>query len=191
MAVDLQPDIVLMDPVMPGCDGIMATRRIASQAPDVRVVILSVTSDEEAALLALKSGAVGYVSKAIELDALVRVVRGVYRGEAALSRTMTQRLISEFRSLSMGGQHTATRRSRQASSVLSRREQEILELLAAGLTTEAIARTLSLAIETVRTHIKAILRKLRVHSRREAIAVAHRRGMLSPADAAIGDGPAS
>lgn len=178
MALELAPDIVVMDLLMPGCDGIAATRRITSEAPDVKVVILSVSTDPDAVLLALKSGAVGFLDKGIEMDALLRTVRGVYRGEAALNRLTTRTLIQEFRAVSVRAEERRGRGTQSAGSALSSREQEILELLGAEFSTEAISAELGLAVETVRTHIKAILRKLRVHSRAEALAVARRRGIL-------------
>jgi DNA-binding NarL/FixJ family response regulator len=186
MVLDLAPDIVVMDLLMPGCDGITATRRIASQAPEIRVVILSVSTDPEAVLLALKSGAIGFLDKGIEMDALLRTVRGVYRGEAALDRLTTLTLIREFRAVSVRAEGRRARGTQSAGSTLSSREQEILELLADHFTTDAISEELGLAVETVRTHIKAILRKLRVHSRAEAIAVARRRGILIPSFRDVG-----
>jgi DNA-binding NarL/FixJ family response regulator len=186
MTLDLAPDIVVMDLLMPGCDGITATRRIASQAPDIRVVILSVSTDPEAVLLALKSGAVGFLDKGIEMDALLRTVRGVSRGEAALDRLTTLTLIREFRAVSVRAEGRRARGTQSAGSTLSSREQEILELLADHFTTDGISEELGLAVETVRTHIKAILRKLRVHSRSEAIAVARSRGILVPSFRDVG-----
>lgn len=174
MALDLLPDVVVMDLLMPGCDGITATRRIAMQAPEVQVVLLSVSSDDQVVFLGLRSGAVGFLDKRIELDALARVVRGVYRGEAGLDRSTTRALIAEFQAMS------ARSESKAADSQLSSRERQVLSLLAEGYSTEGVAEELQLAVETVRTHVKAILRKLRVHSRQEAIVVARSRGIIVP-----------
>lgn len=174
MAVDLRPDVVVMDLLMPGCDGITATRRIAMQAPEVQVVLLSVSSDDQVVLLGLRSGAVGFLDKRIELEALARVVRGVSHGEAGLGRVTTRALISEFQAMA------ARSESKSADSRLSTREKEVLSLLAEGYSTEAVSEELNLAVETVRTHVKAILRKLRVHSRQEAIVVARSRGIIVP-----------
>jgi DNA-binding NarL/FixJ family response regulator len=174
MALELRPDVVVMDLLMPGCDGITATRRIAMQAPEVQVVLLSVSSDEQVVLLGLRSGAVGFLDKRIEIEALARVVRGVHHGEAGLDRATTRALIAEFQAMS------ARSESKAADSHLSSREREVLTLLAEGLSTEEVAEELSLAVETVRTHVKAILRKLRVHSRQEAIVVARSRGIIVP-----------
>jgi DNA-binding NarL/FixJ family response regulator len=173
-ALELRPDVVVMDLLMPRSDGITATRRIAAQAPDIQVVLLSVSSDEQVVLLALRSGAAGFLDKRLELDALARVVRGVHRGEAALDRATTRVLIREFRAMAMRTEAKA------AGSQLSLRERQVLELIAAGHSTEEISAELGLAIETVRTHVKAILRKLHVHSRQEAVATARKRGLLVP-----------
>lgn len=101
MALDLAPDIIVMDLVMRGRDGIAATRRIAAEAPEIKVVILSINTDPEAVLLALRAGAVGFLDKGIDMDALLRTVRGVYRGEAALDRLTTRTLIREFQAMSV------------------------------------------------------------------------------------------
>ena len=172
MARDLAPDLVVMDLQMPGCDGIAAAEQITAEAPWVNVVILSVAGDEELVLLALRSGAVGFLDKGIEMEALIRAVHGVGRGEAAIDRTMTRRLIAEFRSITAKAAMRSASRTQASGSELSPREKQILVLLAEGLSTEAMSSELGLAIETVRTHIKSILRKLRVHSRQEAVEVA-------------------
>jgi DNA-binding NarL/FixJ family response regulator len=182
LALELMPDIVIMDLLMPGCDGIAAARRIGQQAPQIRVVILSVSDDQDAVLLALRAGAIGFLDKGIEMDALLRVVRGVYRGEAALDRLCTRALIHEFRAMAAQVESRGARATTQsAGSSLSQREHEILELLAADRGTEAISAKLGVTPATVRTHVKSVLRKLHVHSRQEAIAEAQRQGLLPSA----------
>lgn len=192
LALDLMPDIVIMDLLMPGCDGITATQRIGRQAPEIQVVILSISDDQDAAMLALRSGAIGFLNKGIEMDALLRVVRGVYRGEAALDRQCTRALIHEFRALAVRVESKGARTTQSAGSSLSQREQEILELLDADRGTEAIAAQLGVAPATVRTHVKSVLRKLHVHSRHEAIVEARRQGLLpAAAGADTGSYPSS
>lgn len=186
LALDLMPDIVIMDLLMPLCDGIAATRRIGEQAPQIRVVILSVSDDKDAVLLALKAGAIGFLDKGIEMEALLRVVRGVYRGEAALDRLCTRALIHEFRALAARVEFTGAKATQSAGSSLSQRESEVLELLAAEHGTEVISAELGVTPATVRTHVKSVLRKLRVHSRQEAIAEAQRQGLLSSAADPVG-----
>jgi DNA-binding NarL/FixJ family response regulator len=186
LALELMPDVVIMDLLMPGCDGISATRAIVQRAPEAQVVILSVTKDQDAVVLALRAGAVGFLEKGIEMGALLRVVRGVHRGEAALDRVCTRALIHEFRALAAQAETSGLNGTQSAGSSLSHREQEVLELLAAEHGTESISVELKLAPATVRTHIKSVLRKLRVHSRQEAVSKARRRGLISRSIRPIG-----
>jgi DNA-binding NarL/FixJ family response regulator len=164
LALALRPDLVLMDVVMPRCDGITATRELAREAPGIRIVILSVIDDEELELLALRSGASGFLNKNIDMKALPRVVRGVEHGEAAIKRTMTRRLIEELQNAPAPAAQAQT-----AGRLLSRREREVLELLVSGRTTDSISDELGVSLETVRGYIKGVLRKLGVHSRRAAV----------------------
>jgi DNA-binding NarL/FixJ family response regulator len=175
-ALLLRPDLVVMDAALPLCSGIQATERIRSQAPEVQVVILSVRDDPELVMTAIRAGAVGFLDKRIELTALARAVRGIGRGEAAIDRRMTRLLIDEFRASSnVRGSFAPTQ---SAGAALSTRELEVLSMLAISRPTEDIADELGLAVETVRSHVKSILRKLRVHTRSEAVALGQRRGLL-------------
>ena len=179
LALELMPDVVIMDLLMPGCDGISATRRIGQRAPEIQVVMLSVSNDQDTLLLSLRAGAVGFLEKRIEMDALVRVVRGVHRREAALDRQCTRVLIDEFRAMAARAETRGPKATQSAGSKLSDREQEVLELLAEEKGTESVSAELGMAPATVRTHVKSILSKLRVHSRGEAISEARRRGLIS------------
>jgi two-component system, NarL family, response regulator LiaR len=171
-AIDLarrtHPDVVVMDVTMPGLDGIGATRRILEAQPEAKVVVFSATTDDELALLALRAGASGYLTKGIDLAVLPRVVRGVAAGEAAITRRLSAKLLERFRLLAEGADGM-----RPVRSPLTPREWEVLDLLCADASTEGIAEELSLSIETVRSHVKHILRKLGVHSRAEAVRVAN------------------
>ncbi len=165
-----RPDVVVMDVVMPELDGIVATRRIVKELPDQIVVILTGASDEdEIGLQALRAGATGYLSKDLDIDALPRALEGARTGEAVISRRMTKRLIEHVRKTpeNLGGM-------RPVRSPLTAREWEVIDLLRDGRSTEAIADDLVLSIETVRSHIKNVLRKLDVRSREEALAAADR-----------------
>jgi DNA-binding NarL/FixJ family response regulator len=169
LGVELRPDLVLMDVVMPGTDGIAATARLTEAAPDVSVVALSVTDDEELGMLALRLGAVGFLTKDIEASALARVLRAVVGGEAAIKRTLTRRLIRDLQSAPTRGIGM-----RPVRSTLTAREWEVLDLLCAGAATNDIAAQLGLSAATLRSHLKSIYRKLEVHSRAEAVAAAKR-----------------
>jgi two-component system NarL family response regulator len=176
-ALELRPDLVVMDASLPLCSGIVATERIRAQAPEVQVVILSIRDEPELVMTAIRAGAIGFLDKRIELAALSRAVRGIGRGEAAIDRRMTRLLIDEFRAAATGGKPALTTQS--GGATLSARELEVLTMLSIARPTEEIAEELGLAVETVRSHVKSILRKLRVHTRSEAIALGRRRGLLN------------
>jgi NarL family two-component system response regulator LiaR len=168
LALHYRPDIVLMDVVMPELDGIAATRRIVKARPEQIVVILTSADDDEMGLLGLRSGASGFLTKDLDVDVLPRALQGVLNGEAAISRRLTRRLVEQLRHApdTVGG-------LRPVKSPLTPREWEVMDLLAQSLTTDQIAATLVVSSETVRTHVKNILRKLDVRSREEAVVVAY------------------
>ena len=168
------PDLVLLDVIMPGLDGIVATRRIMSEQPHQVVILLTHASDEDLGVLGLRAGAAGYLSKDVDLEALPRALEGALAGEAAISRSMAMRLIERLRQVPEGG-----RGMRPVQSPLTTREWQVLDLLCEHRTTEQIADALVLSPETVRTHVKSILRKLDVRSRHDAVAIAMRMRGLS------------
>jgi two-component system, NarL family, response regulator LiaR len=169
LALHYRPDVVLMDVVMPELDGIAATRRIVKEQPDQVIVILTSADDEEMGLLGLRTGASGFLTKDVDIDVLPRALMGVLDGEAAISRRLTMRLVERLQRApeSVGGM-------RPVKSPLTPREWEVMDLLAQSLTTDQIADRLVVSTETVRTHVKNILRKLDVRSREEAVVVAYR-----------------
>jgi NarL family two-component system response regulator LiaR len=180
-----RPDVVVMDVVMPELDGIIATRQIRKESPDQLVIVLTGAGeeDQELGLQALRAGASGFLSKDLEIDALPRALEGVKAGEAAISRKMTRTLIDRLRDTPSGSSGM-----RPVKSPLTAREWEVIDLLKATKSTDQIADELVLSTETVRSHVKNILRKLDVRSRDEAVIVADRmRGSLGgdePTDAA-------
>jgi NarL family two-component system response regulator LiaR len=170
-ALYYRPDVVIMDVVMPGLDGILATRQILKMIPDQLVIVLTGADDEddELGLLALRAGAAGFLSKDVDINALPRTLNGVRAGEVAISRRMTKRVIEQLRSAPRGCSGM-----RPVKSPLTAREWEVIDLLKATRSTDEIAAELVLSIETVRSHVKNILRKLKVRSREEAVAAADR-----------------
>lgn len=164
-----QPDVVLMDIVMPELDGIAATRRIVKENPTQVVVILTTADDDEIGLLGLRAGARGFLAKDVDVDVLPQALHGALNGEAAISRRLSMRLVEHVRRAPSGPGGM-----RPVKSPLTSREWEVLDLLAQSKTTDDIAEQLVLASETVRSHIKNILRKLDVRSRGQAVAVAER-----------------
>jgi DNA-binding NarL/FixJ family response regulator len=160
------PDIVLMDLQLADGSGIDATRRLCElHGERVRVVMLSESRDPTDMIAAVRAGAVGYLTKDQAPERLAEALRGVLRGEAALSRRMAAHLIADVRD--------TQRRMVLATKLperLTPRQLEILQLIAAGETTSEIAGRLFLSPETVRWHVKAILRKLKARTRAEAAA---------------------
>ena len=163
-AQELVPDLILMDVTMPGCDGIEATRRIKQELPAVTIVMLTVRDEEEKLFEAIKSGAQGYLLKDIHAREMLDLLKGAVRGEAAITPVLAGRMLEEFRRL---GQ-LAHEIPEEESVALTRREQEVLSLVAERATDREIAEALSVSLSTVKSHIRNILAKLHVSSRREA-----------------------
>ena len=172
-AVDLtrhyRPDAVLMDVVMPELDGIAATRRIVKEIPGQIVVILTTADDDEIGLLGLRAGAAGFLAKDVDVDILPQALQGALSGEAAISRRLSMKLVEQLRRAPEGSGGL-----RPVKSVLTPREWEVIDLLCTGKTTDQIAEVLVLSSETVRSHVKNILRKLDARSREEAVGIAQR-----------------
>jgi DNA-binding NarL/FixJ family response regulator len=164
-----RPDVVVMDLIMPGVDGLAATRQIVERAPEVRVVILTSSDDDEVGLMTLRAGASGFLCKDVGVEALPRALHCAKHGEAVITRRLTMRLIEDLRTVRQDS--TGLRPIR---SELTSREWEVLDLLCRDMTTDDIADALVVSVETVRSHVKSVLRKLGVRSRREAVEAASR-----------------
>jgi len=160
----LQPDLVLLDLSMPDLDGLGALPRLREAAPECEVVVLTASGTEENLLAAIRGGAAGYLLKTEPPERIVEFLNGVAEGEAALSGAIARRLLEQVRD---GAVHHGVPDS--VAQALSAREVEVLLLLDEHLGTDEIAKRLFISEHTVRSHVKSLLRKLEVSSRREAL----------------------
>jgi DNA-binding NarL/FixJ family response regulator len=165
----LDPDIVLMDIELPGEDGVSATQRLKMEMPAVTVVMLTVRDDSQTLFEAIKAGAQGYLVKNVRSRELVEQLRGLARGEAAISRRMAARILEEIRGDTepFAPEETPTAR-----------EMDVLELVAARLSNAEIAERLVVSEHTVKNHMKSILSKLHLRNRHQAAAYGIARGWL-------------
>ena len=162
LAIELRPDVVLMDYGLPDANGASAARTILAQVPDAKILILTGSDYDRVAAAAIDAGCVGYLRKAAPFDKLLAVVHAVAAGEAVFSH-------EELRRLATNG----------VSSRLTPREREILDLLGEGLGNQAIAERLTVSLNTVRTHVQTVLAKLGAHSKLEAVTIATKSGLLT------------
>lgn len=166
MVSELGPDVVLMDVKMPGIGGVEATRRLMETNPEERILMLTVSEEEENLLAAIQVGARGYILKNADAGELLEAVQRVYAGEAMISPAMTFRLLQVLKS---GGIPAPL-----PELPLTSREQDVFQLLAQGASNRQIAETLMITENTVKTHVRNILEKLELHSRNEVAAYARR-----------------
>jgi two-component system, NarL family, nitrate/nitrite response regulator NarL len=164
-AGELGPDLILLDLSMPGMNGLEALPQLRAAAPAAEVVVLTASGTEDNLLGAIRGGAAGYLLKSEPPERIVEFLRGVARGEAALSGSVARRLLETVRET--GGRETGIPDS--IAAALTAREVEILLLLDDRLETDEIAKRLFISEHTVRSHVKSILRKLDVSSRRDAV----------------------
>ncbi len=173
-AEEHQPDLVLLDILMPGMSGLEVVEKISAVAPTARVVLLTASESEEDLLAGVKAGARGYVTKDAPFDALVGALNAVESGGAAVSPNMAGKLLDVTRQLL---RHQELLQSRKP--VLTGRELEVLQLVAGGQTSREIGVLLFISENTVKNHIRNILDKLGLHSRNEAVLYAVREDLIS------------
>lgn len=167
LGIHYRPDVILMDIVMPGLDGVQATAQLQDRAPEVRVLLLTRSADAEMAVAGLRVGAAGFMRKDTELELLAQAVRDTAAGQSVVDPVVVARLVDQLRDAPEAGIGL-----RPVSSPLTDREWEILDGLCVGLNPDQIADAFVVSVETVRSHVKSIFRKLDVHSQAEAIELA-------------------
>lgn len=173
-AEEYQPDVVLLDILMPGVSGLEVVEKIGAVAPGARVILLTASESEEDLLAGIKAGARGYVTKDAPFDALVGALNAVENGGAAISPNMAGKLLDVTRQLL---RHQELLQSRKP--VLTGREIEVLGLVAQGQTSREVGTVLFISENTVKNHIRNILDKLGFHSRNEAVLYAVREDLIS------------
>lgn len=178
-----RPDVVIMDINMPNMNGIEATKQLIDQFPDTHVIILSIHDDESYVQHALQTGAQGYLLKEMDADALVEAVKVVAEGGAYLHPKVTHNLVKEYRRLA-AEETGATASSapkmevRRPLHLLTRRECEVLQLLADGKSNRGIGEALFISEKTVKNHVSNILQKMNVNDRTQAVIVAIKNGWV-------------
>jgi DNA-binding NarL/FixJ family response regulator len=171
-ARDLEPDLVFMDILMPLRNGLEATRAIKAELPGIKIVMLTVSDDEQDLFEAIKSGAEGYLLKNLPEEEFTDLVERVRHGEPAISPGLARKLLGEFARLKESRGHT------EGADDLSDREREVLEHLARGATNREIAGALVISENTVNFHVRNILGKLHLRNRAQVVAWAAEHGLL-------------
>lgn len=170
LAAELAPDVILMDLVMPGIDGIEATRKVKSASPRTQVVVLTSYHQDEHIFPALRAGAISYILKDVKMDDLAKAVRRAAQGEATLNPHVAARVIQEV--------HGARQAEVNPFTELTEREMEVLRVIADGMSNSEIAEQLVISENTVKGHVSNILSKLHLADRTQAAVYAWREGIV-------------
>jgi DNA-binding NarL/FixJ family response regulator len=170
------PDVVLMDIRMPKSSGIEACRAMKAVAPSSKIVMLTISDEEEDLFEAIRAGASGYLLKDIPLDEVADVVRAVHGGQSLINPSMAAKLLTEFATLNKRDQEE--RAEQVPAPKLTDREMQVLKLVAKGMNNRDIAKELFISENTVKNHVRNILEKLQIHSRMEAVMIAVREKLI-------------
>jgi DNA-binding NarL/FixJ family response regulator len=178
VAGEALPDVVLMDIRMPKITGIEACRATKEVAPSAKIVMLTISDEEEDLFEAIRAGASGYLLKDIPLDEVAEAVRAVHGGQSLINPSMAGKLLSEFATLAKRDDEEEERVQHVAAPKLTDREMEVLKLVARGMNNRDIAKELFISENTVKNHVRNILEKLQIHSRMEAVMIAVRQKLI-------------
>ncbi len=170
------PDIVLMDIRMPRSSGIEACRAMKEVAPSAKIVMLTISDEEEDLFEAIRAGASGYLLKDLPLDEVAETVRAVHGGQSLINPSMAGKLLTEFATLAK--RDDEERAQQVPAPRLTEREMQVLKLVARGMNNRDIAKELFISENTVKNHVRNILEKLQIHSRMEAVMVAVREKLI-------------
>ena len=174
-AKEIAPDVILMDLMMPHCSGLEATQALQAEMPQVNILVLTVSESEADLFAAMKFGARGYILKNTEPEELIHAILHIAQGGVIVSPLMATKLLTEFKDL---GARVGRESGQEADSVVSRREGEVLQLVAQGATNKEIGDSLFISENTVKTHLKNIMEKLHLANRSQAAAYAVRKGLV-------------
>jgi DNA-binding NarL/FixJ family response regulator len=175
MAEAVRPDLVLMDLSMPVLNGIEATRQLTTKSPEIKVVILTASMEDEDLFEALRAGASGYLLKNLEADSFFDLLERALAGEPALTPQLSRKVLQAL------SKPQTTRPAHEDPDALTDREREVLELMVDGVTSNRqLARRLEVSENTVKFHVRNILDKLHLHNRAQAVSHALRHGMVDP-----------
>ncbi|WP_018933476.1 response regulator [Gracilibacillus lacisalsi] len=168
LALEHKPDVILMDLVMDGMDGIEATRRIIAKWPEAKILIVTSFIDDDKVYPALEAGATSYLLKTSKADVIAKAIRDTYAGESVLEKEVTAKMMAKF----------SNQKSKSLHDSLTKRELEILLLIAQGKTNQEIADDLFIALKTTKVHVSNILSKLEVQDRTQAAVYAYQNGLI-------------
>lgn len=169
-AADLSPDVILLDILMPGSDGVEVAYELRQRVPNARIIILTAFNNDEYILGALRAGAYAYLLKSTSDETLIQTIRFVYQGQRVISPELMDRVLQQFQVLAQA--------SARGESTLSGEELRVLQLIASGATNEEIAKEINWSARTVKRKVEEIISKLEVHNRTQAVAVAIKRGLI-------------